>query len=57
MLQNKPKSDSDTHEYYLKRANVQWEGVSLTPQVKMWFSESEKEKYLLKKVLIIHNYQ
>jgi type I restriction enzyme S subunit len=49
MLQNEPKSDTDTHEYYLKSANVQWDGVSLTPQVKMWFSESEKEKYLLKK--------
>jgi type I restriction enzyme S subunit len=49
MLQNEPKSDTDTHEYYLKSANIQWDGVSLTPQVKMWFSESEKEKYLLKK--------
>lgn len=49
MLQNEPKSDTDTHEYYLKSANIQWDGISLTPQVKMWLSESEKEKYLLKK--------
>lgn len=49
MLQNEQKLASDTQEYYLKSANVQWYGVSLEPEVKMWFSEVEKSKYLLKK--------
>ena len=49
MLQNEQKLASDTQEYYLKSANVQWNGVSLEPRVKMWFSEVEKSKYLLKK--------
>jgi len=49
MLQNEQKLASDTQEYYLKSANVQWNGVSLEPEVKMWFSEVEKSKYLLKK--------
>lgn len=47
MLQNEPKSETDTHEIYLKSANIQWNGVSKSPHVKMWFSETDKEKYRL----------
>jgi len=54
MLQNDRKKDTDTHEYYLKSANIQWNGVSLKPKSKMWFSKAEKEKYhLIKGDLLI----
>tara|TARA_B110000483_G_scaffold239012_1_gene316712 strand:- start:2 stop:1354 length:1353 start_codon:yes stop_codon:yes gene_type:complete len=54
MLQNDLKKDTDTHEYYLKSANIQWNGVSLKPKSKMWFSKAEKEKYhLIKGDLLI----
>jgi type I restriction enzyme, S subunit len=48
MLQNEPKTDTDTFDYYLKSANIQWEGVSTDKVSKMWFSEKEKAKYRLK---------
>lgn len=47
MLCNEPKSATDTYENYLCSQNVKWGGVDTTTVKKMWFSQKEKELYLI----------
>lgn len=49
MLQSDPKRESDTEEYYLRSANLQWAGVDTSDVKKMWFSPEEKRQLLLVK--------
>lgn len=48
MLQPKQREESDTLEYYMCSANITWSGIKLDVLKQMWFSETEKENYLLK---------
>ncbi len=47
MLRNDPATAYDTHEFYLRAANVSWEGIHIAGINKMWFSPREKEMYSL----------
>lgn len=47
-LQTTQKRTEETLEYYLRAANVNWNGIDTTDVKKMWFNEKEKEKYKLK---------
>ena len=49
MLSPNPKDESDTLESYYCAANVHFEGVDNSSLKQMWFSEGEKEQYLVKK--------
>lgn len=48
MLCTSPKNDSDSLEPYFCAANVHFEGVDSSGLKQMWFSNSEKESYLVK---------
>ncbi len=47
MLQSQPKNELETEEYYLRSANIKWDGVDISNVKKMWFSPMEKEKLKL----------
>lgn len=49
MLSPNPKDESNTLESYYCAANVHFEGVDNSSLKQMWFSEGEKEQYLVKK--------
>ena len=49
MLQSSPENDDDTEEYYLRSANVAWEGIDLSDVKRMWFSIEEKSSIRLMK--------
>ncbi len=49
MLQSEQKNDTETEEFYLRSANVKWEGVDLSDVKTMWFSPDEKRDLLLLK--------
>ena len=49
MLSPNPKDESDTLDSYYCAANVHFEGVDNSSLKQMWFSEGEKEQYLVKK--------
>lgn len=49
MLCNEPKDETYTLENYFCSQNVKWKGVDTTTVKKMYFSQEEKETYLLKK--------
>ncbi len=48
MVCDTPANDSDTLEPYLCAINVHFDGIDLSTLKAMWFSENEKQKYLLK---------
>ena len=47
MLQPAPKSDDDELCSYMCAANINWSGVDLSVEKKMWFSAKDKESYRL----------
>ena len=47
MLQPAPKSDDDELCSYICAANINWSGVDLSVEKKMWFSAKDKESYRL----------
>ena len=47
MLQPAPKSDEDELCSYMCAANINWKGVDLSVEKKMWFSAKDKESYRL----------
>lgn len=47
MLQPAPKSDDDELCSYMCAANINWSGVDLSVEKKMWFSTKDKESYRL----------
>lgn len=47
MLQSQQKKETETEEYYLRSANIQWSGVDISDVRKMWFSPGEKAKLKL----------
>lgn len=47
MLQSEPKRDTDTEEYYLRSANLQWSGIDVSDVKTMWFSLEEKRQLSL----------
>lgn len=49
MLQPDRLNENETLEPYMCSANINWQGINLNTIKRMWFSESEKESYLLKK--------
>ncbi len=49
MLQNEPKGNFDTNEYYLCAANIGSFTLNLNSIKKMWFSKAEKNKLNLSK--------
>lgn len=48
MLSSKPVNDTDTLENYICATNIKWQGVNTDTKKQMWFSEEEKEMYLLR---------
>ncbi len=48
MLQPTAKKESDQLLPYMCSANITWAGIDLSVEKTMWYSESEKEYYLLK---------
>jgi type I restriction enzyme S subunit len=48
MLQSDQGREEETEEFYLRSANVQWEGVDLSDVKTMWFSSAEKHDLLLR---------
>lgn len=49
MLQPNPKIDSDSYEYYMCAANVGQNTIKYEPLRQMWFSETEKKMYEVKR--------
>ncbi|EHQ34731.1 restriction endonuclease subunit S [Methanoplanus limicola] len=49
MLSNNPSDESDTLENYLCAANLKWDGIRVDEVKRMWFSKTEKSRYLLNK--------
>lgn len=47
MLQPVQHNKTETEEYYLRSANLRWEGVDITDVRKMWFAPLEKRKLTL----------
>jgi len=47
MLQSVQHNETETEEYYLRSANLRWEGVDITDVRKMWFAPQEKKKLAL----------
>ncbi len=47
MLQPNRINEKDTIEYYLCAANIKWSGIDTSVQKQMWFSNEEKDQYLL----------
>lgn len=47
MLQTNPKTDEDELCTYMCAANINWRGVDLSVEKKMWFSKKDKENYRL----------
>lgn len=47
MLQSEQEKPSETEEFYLRSANVRWEGVDVSDVKTMWFSSEEKRELLL----------
>lgn len=47
MLQPNPKTDEDELCSYMCAANINWSGVDLSVEKKMWFSKKDKENYRL----------
>ena len=48
MVCDTPANDSDTLESYLCAINVHFDGIDLSTLKEMWFSENEKQRYLLR---------
>ena len=48
MLASSQSSSTDSLENYLCAANIKWTGIQPEPKKQMWFSDDEKEQYLLK---------
>ena len=48
MLQPQQSTDKETEEFYLRSANVHWDGVDLSYVKTMWFSPAEKRDLLLR---------
>jgi type I restriction enzyme S subunit len=48
MLQPQQGTDKETEEFYLRSANVHWDGVDLSDVKTMWFSPAEKRDLLLR---------
>jgi type I restriction enzyme S subunit len=48
MLQPEQRNELETEEYYLRSANVQWEGIDVSDVKTMWFSPREKEELRLR---------
>lgn len=49
MLQPNKASRNDTYDYYLCAANLSWNSFRLAEIKRMWFSEAERNTYLLKR--------
>ena len=49
MLSNNPSDEFDSLENYLCAANLKWDGIRIDEVKRMWFSETEKSRYLLTK--------
>ena len=47
MLQSVQHNETETEEYYLRSANLRWEGVDITDIRRMWFAPQEKKKLAL----------
>lgn len=47
MLQSAQHTETETEEYYLRSANLRWEGVDITDIRRMWFAPHEKKKLAL----------
>ena len=47
MLASSQSSSTDSLENYLCAANIKWTGIQPEPKKQMWFSDDEKEQYLL----------
>jgi restriction endonuclease S subunit len=47
MLQSVQHNETETEEYYLRSANLRWEGVDITDIRRMWFAPKEKKKLAL----------
>jgi type I restriction enzyme S subunit len=47
MLQSVQHNETETEEYYLRSANLRWEGVDITDVRRMWFAPQEKKKLAL----------
>ncbi|CAB1058175.1 Type I restriction-modification system, specificity subunit S [Olavius sp. associated proteobacterium Delta 1] len=47
MLQSVQLNETETEEYYLRSANLRWEGVDITDVRRMWFAPLEKKKLAL----------
>ena len=47
MLQSVQHTETETEEYYLRSANLRWEGVDITDVRRMWFAPQEKKKLAL----------
>ena len=47
MLQPMQETPTDTLESYLCAINIRWSGIDTAVHKKMWFSPSDKQKYLL----------
>ncbi|MBP9058785.1 MAG: restriction endonuclease subunit S [Rhodoferax sp.] len=48
MLQPQQSTDKETEEFYLRSANVHWDGVDLSDVKTMWFTPAEKRDLLLR---------
>jgi type I restriction enzyme S subunit len=55
MLQSDQGREDETEEFYLRTANVQWEGVNLSDVKTMWFSPTEKLGLLLREGDLVVN--
>jgi len=55
MLQPLQSADAETEEFYLRSANVHWDGVDLSDVKTMWFSSAEKRDLLLREGDLVVN--
>lgn len=55
MLQPQQSTDKETEEFYLRSANVHWNGVDLSDVKTMWFSPAEKRDLLLREGDLVVN--
>jgi len=55
MLQPLQSADVETEEFYLRSANVHWDGVDLSDVKTMWFSPDEKRDLLLREGDLVVN--
>lgn len=55
MLQPLQSDDVETEEFYLRSANVHWDGVDLSDVKTMWFSPAEKRDLLLREGDLVVN--